>query len=222
MGETYRGIAVVSVWVLTTLIAALGAVAGVRALTDWVSGADEGVGETAAAEETAPRPPTTEPGPIVLAPPRSTTTVAPTLPPIPSTTLFVPEILLPDPPPPTSAPPPPPPAPPPTAPPPVVPSTTLPVVTSTLPPTTATTTTSPPVDQVLTYDLTGGSIQVTANPTSVVLDTAVPKEGFSAIVHGTGPSTVNVRFSSAAHVSLISVRLVRGEVVASVEENSLG
>ncbi len=217
MGETYRGIAVVSVWVLTTLIAALGAVAGVRALTSWVSGPDApDVQPVAAIEDSMPRPPTTEPGPIALAPPRSTTTVAVTLPNFPSTTLFIPEIRSPEPPPSTS----PPTAPPSTSPPPPVVTTTAPEVTTTLPPTT--TTISPPVDQVLTYDLTGGSIQVTAGATSVVLDSAVPKEGFSATIHGTGPSTVSVRFGSPAHVSLISVRMVRGEVVASVEENPVG
>lgn len=212
MGDTYRGIAVVSVWILATLIAASGAVAGLRALTGGLAGTGAVIDELAVDQSGVPRPPATqEPLQVVIPPSTATTTTTfAALGPFPSTTLIIPELRR-SPSAPAPAPPPPP---------------AVVVGTSAPPPTTTTSPPAPPTTLPATvvhsYELTGGWVQVVHTGVTISLDASAANEGFSTTVHSSGPSTVSIRFDSANHSSLLAVRLVRGEVVASVTENPAG
>lgn len=210
MGETYRGVAVVTVWVLTSLIAAIGAVAALRAVTNALSASDEGA--VVAVENTdadAPRPPTTVADIVVAVPSEATTTATevPSFGPFSSTTLVVPDLR---PSPTTTAPPVIIAAPPPT------PTTVPPTTTAAPVPTTAAPT------EVVAYQLTGGSVTVEVSEQSVVLAAASPAEGFVDTVHRAGPAVVSVRFDSSTHSSKLSVSLVRGELVATIDEDPVG
>lgn len=213
--------AVVSILVMATLIAALGAVTGMRALSGALTGNQFDAGEElASSDREAPRPPTTQSNLdiAVATQPDTTTSTSFVLGPLASTTLVVPELRrspttvapVSAPPPPAAPPPTTPPTPPPTTP----PTTPTPPSTTTTPPST----TAGVPAQVHSYQLIGGSAQILHDGEIISLTASTPNDGFTVSIHSSGPTTVTVRFDSDAHSSLLSVQLVRGEVVADVVE----